>query len=118
MSGLDASAIGPLRASLEEHRDGLRKEIADQGADPDSDDLGADLDRGFADSAHSTAERARLIAVVKELRQNLKDVEYALGKVERGGYGACERCGGPIGLERLEAIPWARLCIACKQKAQ
>jgi RNA polymerase-binding transcription factor DksA len=29
----------------------------------------------------------------------------------------CERCGEPIGAERLEAIPWARLCISCKQKA-
>jgi RNA polymerase-binding protein DksA len=95
----------------------LRKEIGDQGADPDSDDLGADLDRGFADSAHSTAERARLVALVEELRQNLRDVDHALGKIERGGYGVCERCGHPIGAERLEAIPWARLCIACKQKA-
>ena len=117
MSAVDAGALDSLRASLVEHRDRLRKEIVDQGADPDSDDLGADLDRGFADSAHSTAERGRLIALVQELRQNLKDVEHALGKTDRGGYGTCERCGGPIGLERLEAIPWARLCIACKQKA-
>jgi len=117
VSALDAATIQSLRASLEEHREGLRKEIADQGADPDSDELGADLDRGFADSAHSTAERARLIALVKELRLNLKDVEHALRKMEEGTFGTCERCGEPIGVERLEAIPWARLCIGCKQKA-
>src|SRR5437588_3538694 len=106
VSALDAATIQSLRASLEEHREGLRKEIADQGADPDSDELGADLDRGFADSAHSTAERARLIALVTELRNNLKDVEVALSKTDRGTYGVCERCGRPIGAERLEAIPW------------
>src|SRR3989442_10616230 len=106
MTPLDDQALASLRQSLEEHRASLRKEIVDQGADPDSADLGADLDRGFADSAHSTAERARLIALVKELRQNLKDVEHALVKMDRGAYGVCERCGGPIGAERLEAIPW------------
>ena len=117
MSALDAALRQSLRASLDEHREALRKELAEQGADPDSDDLGADLDRGFADSAHSTAERARLIALVKELRRNLEEVEHAIGKMGRGTYGTCERCGGPIGVERLEAIPWARLCISCKQKA-
>jgi DnaK suppressor protein len=102
---------------LEEHRGRLRKELTDLGFDPDSQEFAGDLDRGFADSAHSTAERARLIALARELRENLKDVEHALSKVEAGTYGTCERCGNPIAPERLEAIPWARLCIDCKQKS-
>ena len=117
MSALDPATTRELRSSLEEHRAGLRKEITEQGFDPDSEEFASDLDRGFADSAHSTAERARLIALGKELRANLKDVEHALDKMEPGTYGVCERCGEPIGAERLEAIPWARLCITCKQKA-
>ncbi|MFN2543595.1 MAG: TraR/DksA family transcriptional regulator [Actinomycetota bacterium] len=117
MSGLDPATVDALRASLEEHRDALRTEIYQQGFDPDSDEFGGELDRGFADSAHSTAERGRLLSLVGELRENLKDVEHALAKVPRGTYGVCERCGEPIGEERLEAIPWARLCITCKQKA-
>jgi DnaK suppressor protein len=117
MSGLDAATLDSLRVSLEEHRDGLRKEITEQGFDPDSEDFATELDRGFADSAHSTAERGRLLSLVSELRENLKDVEHALVKVQRGTYGVCERCGEPVGEERLEAIPWARLCISCKQKA-
>jgi DnaK suppressor protein len=114
---MDEQTVESLRSSLQEHRDRLRKEITDQGADPDSEELGADLDRGFADSAHSTAERARVIALVQELRANLKDVDYALARMVRGTYGTCERCGRPVVTERLEAIPWARLCISCKQKA-
>lgn len=112
------SDLTAVRGELEVHRDRLRKELTDQGFDPDSDDFAAaDLDRGFADSAHTTAERARLIALAKELRANLKDVDHALAKIDRGTYGACERCGRPIAPERLEAIPWARLCIECKQKS-
>jgi RNA polymerase-binding protein DksA len=104
------------RRTLEEHRHRLRRELHDLGFDPDSDEFAADLDRGFADSAHSTAERARMIALANELRENLRDVDHAIGRIDRGSYGACERCGLPIGPERLEAIPWARLCIECKQK--
>lgn len=116
MSLLDEVTLAGLRAALEEQRETLRREIAAEGADPDSEEVGLDLERGFADSAHATAERARLIALVKGLRSNLRDVERALSKMDRGTYGECERCGQPIHPDRLEAIPWARLCIDCKQR--
>lgn len=113
---LDEATLSRLRASLEEQRENLRKEIQEQGADPDSDELEMDIERGFSDSAHSTAERSRVLSVVRALRSNLRDVERALAKMDLGTYGACESCGRPIGVERLEAIPWALLCIDCKRR--
>lgn len=110
--------LAELRRALEEQRDNLRREILAQGGDPDSDDAAIDVERGFADSAHSTAERARLLSVMKALRSNLRWVNRALTKMELGTYGSCERCGGPISIERLEALPWAILCIDCKQKGE
>ena len=107
-----------LRAALQEQRDNLRKEILQQGGDPDSDDAAIDVERGFADSAHSTAERARLLSVMKALRANLRWVSRALTKMDLGTYGMCERCGRPIAIERLEALPWAILCIDCKHKGE
>ncbi|HXF36805.1 MAG TPA: TraR/DksA C4-type zinc finger protein [Actinomycetota bacterium] len=113
---LDDGTLSRLRAALEEQRENLRKEIQEQGADPDSDELEIDVERGFSDSAHSTAERSRVLSVVRALRSNLRDVERALAKMELGTYGRCESCGRPISAERLEAIPWALLCIDCKRK--
>lgn len=110
--------LAELRAALEEQRDNLRKEIEEQGGDPDSDDAEIDVERGFADSAHATAERARTLSVMKALRANLRWVNRALKKMELGTYGICERCGKPIGVERLEALPWAILCIDCKRKGE
>lgn len=107
-----------LRAALEQQRENLRREIQDQGGDPDSDDAEIDVERGFADSAHATAERARTLSVMKALRANLRWVNRAITKMDLGTYGTCERCGGPIGLERLEALPWAILCIDCKRKGE
>ena len=115
---IDDALRADLRVALEEQRDNLRKEIADQGGDPDSDDAAIDVERGFADSAHSTAERARLIAVMKALRSNLRWVGRALKKMDLGTYGTCERCGNPIPVERLEALPWAILCVDCARKGE
>ena len=56
-----------------------------------------------------------MIAVVRALRSNLHDIDRALAKMDAGRYGTCERCGNPIAEERLEAIPWALLCIDCKK---
>ena len=115
---LEPLKLTELRAELEQQRENLRKEIVEQGGDPDSDDAAIDVERGFADSAHSTAERARLLSVMKALRSNLRWVDRALTKMELGTYGTCERCGNAIGIERLEALPWAILCIDCKQKGE
>jgi RNA polymerase-binding protein DksA len=45
-------------------------------------------------------------------------INEALARIEDGTYGKCEYCGGTIGLERLKALPYTRLCIACKEKEE
>jgi DnaK suppressor protein len=110
---IESAKLAELREALEEQRENLRKEIVEQGGDADSDDAAIDVEPGFADSAHSTAERARLLSVMKALRANLRWVGRALKKMDLGTYGTCERCGNPVPIERLEALPWAILCIDC-----
>jgi DnaK suppressor protein len=46
----------------------------------------------------------------------LQATEEALLRMEKGIYGICRDCGDPIAPARLEAIPWTRVCIDCKQK--
>src|SRR5919106_899908 len=107
---MDTSQLSRFRELLEEQRDALRKQLSEMGADPDAESIeGLDFDFGFADSAQSTAERNKVLAVFERLRENLQDIELALTKIEKGTYGVCERCGDPIAPERLEAIPYARL---------
>jgi DnaK suppressor protein len=105
-----------MRRALGEQRAQLRREIEEQGADPDSDEVSFVDDAGFSDRSHSTQERSRLISVVETLRANLAEVDRALGRIYADTYGTCERCGKTIDPARLEARPWALLCIDCKQK--
>ena len=104
------------REALAEQRSHLRAEITSQGADPDSDEVAFVDDAGFADRSHNTEERSRMLSVTAALRSNLRDVERALAKIEAGRYGICERCDDPIASDRLDALPWALLCIRCKQE--
>jgi RNA polymerase-binding transcription factor len=113
---MDATTLARLRAALEAQRAQARHEIEQLGADPSADEVVFVSDAGFSDRSHSTEERSRLIALVETHRTNLRDVEAALERMDTGTYGVCVRCGNPISAERLEALPWAALCIDCKQK--
>lgn len=46
----------------------------------------------------------------------LQAIEEALARLEKGTYGTCRDCGEPISPARLNAIPWTRVCITCKEK--
>jgi DnaK suppressor protein len=46
----------------------------------------------------------------------LQAIEEALARMEKGTYGVCRDCGEPIARPRLNAIPWTRSCISCKEK--
>jgi DnaK suppressor protein len=67
-------------------------------------------DTGDPGEAHT---RAALIAAT---RQSLGQIGDALRRMADGGYGRCDRCTGPIPVERLEAVPHARFCVPCQQK--
>lgn len=45
----------------------------------------------------------------------LDEIERALDKIKRDIYGICEMCGDEIHSERLEAKPFARFCIKCRE---
>lgn len=45
----------------------------------------------------------------------LREIDYALERIREGDYGVCENCGKTIKEARLEAIPWARLCLGCER---
>lgn len=51
------------------------------------------------------------------VRRELAEIDAALVRIQEGRYGTCLSCGGPMGLQRLRAIPEARFCVACSGQA-
>jgi DnaK suppressor protein len=48
--------------------------------------------------------------------QKLRLIDEALDRLESGDYGTCLGCGEPIPARRLEAVPWAKCCVACQER--
>jgi RNA polymerase-binding protein DksA len=68
-----------------------------------------------AAAASHVFEQQRDLALRERSERALADVEAALGRLDAGTYGACTNCHRPIADERLEALPWAALCIDCQR---
>jgi RNA polymerase-binding transcription factor len=70
-------------------------------------------DRDWLDQA-ADLEGATVAAGLSEAEyRELSAIEAALQRLARGTYGQCESCGGPVGRQRLRALPEARLCTSC-----
>jgi DnaK suppressor protein len=69
----------------------------------------------MAEMASVTVDREIDYGLEESLEHELEAIETALARIEDGTFGACQRCGQPIGAERLEALPYVMLCIDCKR---
>jgi len=69
-----------------------------------------------ADLAYDYGYRDRRLSLLEQLEDQLTDVNKALDRIEEGTYGICTNCGEAIMHERLEALPYAELCIDCQRK--
>ncbi len=78
-------------------------------------DIGGGYDEDLADVASSTFEREKGLALESSVQAMLTQVEEALDRIEEGTYGICQRCGDPIDAARLRVLPYATLCIRCKE---
>jgi DnaK suppressor protein len=50
--------------------------------------------------------------------RQVRDIQSALAAIDDGTYGTCEQCEEPIPRKRLDAVPWARMCVPCQSKAE
>ncbi|MCH9814576.1 MAG: RNA polymerase-binding protein DksA [Epsilonproteobacteria bacterium] len=68
-----------------------------------------------ADYATISTDSAIEQAINNQQLTELKDIEYALFKIENKTYGICEMCEDPIGIQRLKVKPQAKYCIVCRE---
>lgn len=76
--------------------------------------VGTDESGDDADIASVAVERALLDSLNEQDSLTLQQIERALARIEQGKYGVCIKCGKDIPEGRLEALPYAGLCIQCK----
>jgi RNA polymerase-binding transcription factor DksA len=106
-----------FRALLLDHRERLLGTIShhDIGNASLTEETGelmsSSVDNHLADTATETYERELDEGLEEDAREQLRQVEAALARIDAGEYGKCEVDGKPIPVERLEAVPWTTLCL-------
>jgi DnaK suppressor protein len=72
-------------------------------------------DQHIADHATDMLDREVDGTLEENAEQLVREVDAALSRLELGDYGLCTACGNPIPEERLEAVPYATLCVGCRR---
>ena len=75
-------------------------------------------DNHLGDVATATFDREMATTLEDNSTHVLGEIDGALARIEDGTFGTCKACGRPIDEERLEALPWAMLCIEDKRKQE
>ena len=72
----------------------------------------------MADIGSDAFEQEFTLSLMASEEGTLEQIEHALDRIRGKTYGTCEDCGGVIAKKRLEAIPFASLCIRCAEKQE
>lgn len=96
----------------------LRRQLQDRRADLES-ERSAELERDrpidYLDSASRDESLGLLDSIGVAETRMLREIDEALNRIYEGTYGICEECGEEIDPRRLEVMPYARLCVACRE---
>ena len=106
-----------FRALLTEERDRVQRALThledehSGSIEDETDELATAADNHMSDVASTTLDREIDYSLEANSEQHLGAIDAALKRIDDGTYGKCVVGGEDIGEERLEAMPWASLCI-------
>ncbi|HEX7443292.1 MAG TPA: TraR/DksA family transcriptional regulator [Acidimicrobiales bacterium] len=115
----DTKFLDAQRVLLHEERTIYAGQALDLRAEADSLALEREpgdvqFDEESGEGGTVTVDRERNLALSAQASAAVEEIDDALRKIDRKSYGGCERCFKPIPKARLQALPFARLCVACK----
>lgn len=84
----------------------------------EADTAEAGLNEDFADAGTATFDRQRDLSIRNNVLDLIDQVKRAIGRIDEGTYGTCERCGNPIDAQRIKAVPRVLLCVDCKRREE
>lgn len=118
---LAESTVGRFRKRLEEERARLEELIEEarlemEVARQTESSSERSPDPGNAEAGSMKFEYEKELSMQQNSIDLLRKVQHALDRIENGSYGDCESCGQSIPVARLEALPYATLCVDCARR--
>jgi len=109
-------ALSNLRTILLRRRDALRSALA--GDLSLLRELHGETTGDVVDAALDTAQDEISSQLAEVESRELAHIENALGRMQGGQYGLCEVCAKKIPMARLDALPYATMCIECQRELE
>jgi len=115
----DAKFLDEQRVLLDEERAIYSEQATNLKAEADSlaqerEPGDVQFDEESGEGGTVTVDRERDLALSAQALLAVEEIDDALARIAKRTYGACERCHQAIPKPRLRALPYARLCVACK----
>jgi DnaK suppressor protein len=108
--------VEKLRRVLKQGREALYERVKSSRRDSNLEALSTPGDA--MDVAKSLADAEINASIIERAEEQLAQIDSALARLDDGRYGICLECGEEISIERLQAIPSAIYCVACKDARQ
>jgi len=115
-SSFDKHLLLQFKSGLREQQRELLQTIA--RAEKEIQDFAGQVPLDEIDLSCFTAAKETLFSCASQDRSRLRSIQRALERITDGSFGNCADCGSPIGLRRLQAVPWASRCIHCQEQAE
>jgi DnaK suppressor protein len=109
-------ALAKMRTILVKRRDALRNALF--GDLKMLRELHSQSPGDLIDAAYDTAQDEINSQLAEVESRELASIENALERMKEGSYGQCEVCGSRIPLARLDALPYATMCISCQRELE
>ncbi|MCR4742392.1 MAG: TraR/DksA family transcriptional regulator [Treponema sp.] len=114
---MDQNFLDSMKEKLKKEREELLSSLA--GQSDEMRDLVKTVESGDeADVAADAIDRTLLTALGSQDANRLQQIDSALERIYKGKFGYCEVCGREIPQERLEALPYARMCVQCASMSE
>ena len=109
-----------LREMLLHKKAQIRDRIVGELGEKMTEDIVSTLGPAMDEGDWSALEISRDLdyGLLTMFTKTLKNIEHAIDRLDEGSYGVCEECGMDIGEKRLQAMPFARYCLACQQESE
>jgi len=121
--GLSKSELNEFKVLLLHRKKVLQgdvKTLEDEACKKGSDAAGdlSTLPMHLADLGTDSFEQDISLGLMENESDEIHEIQDAFERIKDGSFGLCESCRKKIPKERLRAIPYARLCVACKKKEE
>ena len=93
-------------------------QLTDEALGPESSGNLSNMPLHMADVGTEAYEQEFTLGLIENEQTTLDEINLALERIERGGFGLCQECNEPIARPRLQALPYAKHCIECARKLE